>query len=130
MATVSCPPRTSAIELHVTSDANDLVRVQIEGRMAHRFDANDEEPLHAAFGWDTYSRRVILDLSEVSAIETSGLSWLLLINKRLDYFGGKLVVHSLPPVVRSLIRVLNLQAVLTIADDEAQAEAILAGGNG
>jgi anti-anti-sigma factor len=98
--------------------------------MAHRFDTNDEEPLHAAFGWDTYSRRVLLDLSEVSAIDTSGLSWLMLVNKRLDYFGGKLVVHSLSPVVRSLIRVLNLQAVLTIADDESEAESFLAGGNG
>jgi anti-anti-sigma factor len=128
MATITSRPRTDAIELHIMSDASDLVRVRIEGRMSHRFEAKDEEPLHAAFGWDTYSRRVMLDLSEVSAIDTSALSWLMLINKRLDYFGGKLVLHSLSPVVRSLIRVLNLQAVLTIADDEADAEAILAGG--
>lgn len=130
MATLISRPRTDAIELQITSDENDLVKVRIEGRMSHRFNANDEEPLHAAFGWDTYSRRVMLDLSEVSAIDTSGLSWLMLINKRLDYFGGKLVLHSLSPVVRSLIRVLNLQAVLIIAEDEATAEATLAGGKG
>ena len=129
MATILSSPPTGAIELQIISDASDLVKGRIEGRMAHRRDTNNEEPLHAAFGWDTYSRRVMLDLSEVSAIDTSGLSWLLLINKRLDYFGGKLVVHSLSPVVRSLIRVLNLQTVLTIAEDESHAEAILAGGN-
>ena len=129
MATLLSPRCTGAIELQITADDGFIVRAQIVGRMAHRFDASDEEPLHAALGYDTYNRRIMLDLSEVSAIDTSGLSWLLLVNKRLDYFAGKLVVYSLSPAVRSLLRVLNLQAVLTIANNEDAAEAILTGGN-
>lgn len=128
MSTLMCSPRSATIALEVLSEDGALIRTRIEGRMAHRFQSASDEPLVGALGFDAYSRQVLIDLSHVSTLDSSGVSWLLSTNKRMSRDGGKLVLHSLPPVVRNLVRVLKLHTVLTIAEDERAAAALLAGG--
>jgi hypothetical protein len=41
--------------------------------------------------------------------------------------GGRLVLHSLSPIAKNVIKVLNLQTVFTMADDIGKALSIVAG---
>jgi hypothetical protein len=80
-----------------------------------------DEPLAAAIGEHAYGRRVLLNLSSVTGMETSGINWLLTLQKRMDADGGRLVLHSLSPAARSVVRVLKLDCALKVAADESDA---------
>jgi anti-anti-sigma factor len=64
---------------------------------------------------------VLLNLSAVTGMDTSGVNWLLTLQKRMDAAGGRLVLHSLSPAARNVVRVLNLHCALRVAVDESDA---------
>lgn len=123
---LASPPQHS-LALHVAHDSGQVVRARVDGRMAHRFNAPHDEPLAISVGFDAYQRRVMLDLSGVTGMETSGINWLLTIRKRMASVGGRLVLHSLSPAVRNVVRVLKLQSILEIVADENDAQQLLTG---
>jgi anti-anti-sigma factor len=117
----------ASLALHVAADSGQIVRARVKGRLAHRFQAPFDEPLATTVGFDAYQRRVMLDLSAVTRMETSGISWLLTLRKRMQSVGGRLVLHSLSPAVRNVVRVLKLQSVLEIAANEKDAQQLITG---
>jgi len=64
---------------------------------------------------------MVVDLSEVASLDSSGVNWLLVSQKRSSEHGGKLVLHSLSPIANNVLKVLNLHAVFQIAGSEAEA---------
>lgn len=80
-----------------------------------------------ALGDDAYSQRLLFDMSEVEAIDSSGVNWLLGCQKKMRESGGRLVLHSLSPIARNVIRVLNLHTVFALAEDAAEAQTQLDG---
>ncbi len=80
-----------------------------------------DEPLAVAIGSEAYQRRVLLNLSAVTGMDTSGVNWLLTLQKRMDAAGGRLVLHSLSPAARNVVRVLKLHRALQVAVDETDA---------
>ena len=67
------------------------------------------------------------DLAGVDYIDSSGVSWLLVLHSRLQGGGGRLVVHSATPRVRTTFDLLNLGTVLHLARDEAEARTMARG---
>jgi anti-anti-sigma factor len=57
----------------------------------------------------------------VGAIDSSGVNWLLQRRSRFRQEGGRLVLHSLPPTIENVLKMLRMQRVLEIAEDEASA---------
>jgi anti-anti-sigma regulatory factor len=53
------------------------------------------------------------------------MGWLLLCNKRFREADGRLVIHSVPPVVLDVMKVMRLDRVLKLAEDEVAALAML-----
>ena len=47
-------------------------------------------------------------------------------HKRFRTDGGRLVLHSVPPMVAQVLRLLNLHTVLSIQPDQAAARALVA----
>jgi anti-anti-sigma factor len=80
-----------------------------------------DEPLSMAIGSEAYRRRVLLNLSAVTGMDTSGVNWLLTLQRRMNAVGGRLILHSLSPAVRTVVRVLNLHGALRVALDETDA---------
>jgi anti-sigma B factor antagonist len=72
---------------------------------------------------DVYTRRVLLDLSGTDYIDSTGVSWLLTCHKHCREGGGKLVLHSLTPLVKQVLQVLKLDRVLHVADNAEKARA-------
>ena len=104
-------PEAITDEHHVTDEPTDKMME------AERHD----EPLSMAIGSEAYQRRVLLNLSAVTGMDTSGVNWLLTLQKRMDAVGGRLILHSLSPAARSVVRVLNLHGALRVALDETDA---------
>lgn len=112
--------RKRGMKVTVLSENDDRVLLRVEGRVSQR-DVEVDDPFVDSLGEDAYSRRLVVDLSEVASLDSSGVNWLLVSQKRMHEHGGKLVLHSLSPIANNVLKVLNLHAVFQIADSEAAA---------
>src|SRR5215469_15868804 len=83
-----------------------------------------EDPLEQVLGKDCYGRKVVLSLQKSSFIDSAGIGWLVMCHKRFREAGGCLVLHSIPPMVDHVFRLLGLVDVLNMACDESHAEAL------
>ncbi len=66
--------------------------------------------------------RIILDLSGVSYMDSSGIGTLVEIKRRVERYKGSLILAALQPRVRSLFEITKLERFFAIAADVAEAE--------
>lgn len=92
-----------------------------------RLDAAAAQPLREALKGiiDRGRSRLVLDLSGVTFMDSSGLSVLVTTLKTARAAGGDVVLLGLTPTVRSLIQLTRLHRVFLIFDDESDAVAAL-----
>jgi len=64
---------------------------------------------------------LLLDFSDVSYIDSSGLATLIEYCRECGAYGGKLVLHSLEPKVKMVFELVRLNELFTICDDEQAA---------
>jgi anti-anti-sigma factor len=88
--------------------------LQCEGPITQ--EATFADPLRDQFGVDIYTKRIALDLSHASRIDSSGVSWLLACQRRFRENGGRMILAAVPPTVMDVFRVLSLDQSFTIAD--------------
>lgn len=110
------------MEIRIQSTDDNLVRIQLSGRITQDSRPDDGNPLAQAVGQDVYGRRVMLDMERVEFLDSSGIGWLLSMNRQFREQGGALALHSVPPLVANALKLLRLDEVLTIADDAREAE--------
>ncbi len=115
------------MQLSVLANDNQVVRLQLAGRVDQDVVNPDCERLREELGDDAYKRHVLLDMSDVEMLDSSGVAWLLAEHKRCREAGGKLVLHSLSLLARNVLRVLNMHLVLKIVADEDDAVQVLRG---
>ena len=77
------------------------------------------------FGVEVYSRPLLIDMSGTDFLDSSGIGWLLEQHKQFRSGKGKIILHSVPPMVSKVMQLMSLHRVLPIADDE-QAASLLA----
>ena len=111
------------MQLTLVSETEDLPRLQAKGRLVQSV-LEQSDPLRDALGGEDYSRDVLLNLSEVEYIDSSGIGWLLGRHKRYREAGGKLILHSASPMVLDVVKMLRLDAIFLLADDESTAAAL------
>ena len=109
------------MQLSLQSDDSGIVQVQVTGKVTQKHINPFSEPLSDLLGPDVYSRKVLLDMRGVDFLDSSGIGWLLVCHKRFREAGGKLVLHSPSPLARNVLKVLNMQLVFKVADDEDEA---------
>jgi len=122
----SLVPRKCGMKLTVQSENGDPILLRIEGRVSQR-DVEVHDPIVECLGENVYSRQLVVDLSEVASLDSSGVNWLLVAQKRMHEHGGKLVLHSLSPIANNVLKVLNLHTVFQVAGSEAAAIRMLEG---
>jgi anti-sigma B factor antagonist len=113
------------MQLNIVSNDGGVVRVQAGGQITQGALAANPEPLGVLLGEGGYGRRVALSLADATFLDSSGMGWLLLCNKRFREADGRLVIHSVPPVVLDVMKVMRLDRVLKLAEDEVAALAML-----
>jgi anti-anti-sigma factor len=102
------------------SQRDDITIVAVSGRITYSTLDPTTDPLAVQIP-DIYSRRAFFDLSGTEYIDSSGVSWLLLCHKRFREGGGKLVIHSINPLVKQVLAVLKLERVLHLAENAEKA---------
>ena len=75
-------------------------------------------------GAESLSRVILLDVSDCDRLDSAGIGWLIRLHRRCTDGGGRLIVHSMPPVVDKTLKLLNMGKVLSLAEDEAAARRI------
>ena len=96
--------------------------VKIEGRLDANFSLQVEDEIDRLLEQKTES--IILDLSGVTYLSSSGLRVLLSINKQTEGIGGLVLVNP-GDVVKKIIEVAELGDLLTQAKTAEEAMAIL-----
>jgi anti-anti-sigma factor len=71
-----------------------------------------------------FGRTVLLDLARTDYINSTGLSWLILVHKRVAGAGGRLVLHSLSEKAQATLDLVSLKSVLCVVPDEESALAL------
>ena len=126
MAALILAPRIPGMKLTIQSEQGDSILLNLEGRVSQR-DVELSDPLVDTLGANVYSRKVVMDMSEVASLDSSGVNWLLISQKKMREGGGQLVLHSLSPISMNVLKVLNLYTLLKLADSESAALRLLEG---
>lgn len=110
------------MKIKLAAEEGNLVKVHVSGPVTQRELSPVDEPLGDLLGTGGYSKQVLLDLADVSFLDSSGVGWLLTCHKRMKQSGGSLIIHSFSPIVSNVLRVLKLERVLQLAENVKAAE--------
>ena len=92
-----------------------VAQVRLAGRISQESISPFGDVFRDQLGADAYEQHVLVDMSGVEWLDSSGVSWLLSARRNFREHGGNIVLHSLPPLVHDVLRVLNLHKTFTIA---------------
>jgi anti-anti-sigma factor len=109
-------------------EKDDLLRIACEGNIARLLD-QERDPLRDLLGPNCYSRRVLLNMERVQAVDTSGITWLLGVVERFNRDKGRVVFYMVPPIVTQVLDFMRLSDSLPVAASE-QAALAFANGTG
>jgi anti-anti-sigma factor len=119
------------MRLFLTSEDDTATCVSCEGEISQlELPANVQNPLEQLLSEAGFARTVVMDLGPARFIDSSGIDWLLVSHKRFGENGGKLILHSVPPMIDQVLRLLQLDSLFTIKSDRAAALASAAGAKG
>jgi anti-anti-sigma factor len=111
------------MQLFLLSEDDNITSIACEGEVSQSlFDGGD--PLEDLLGTDGYTRVVLVDMEKTGYIDSSGIGWLLGCQRRFAAAGGRLILHTVPPMVEQVIHLLRLQSLLTIRRDLTAALAL------
>ncbi len=96
-------------------------RIQASGRITQHAIAVNGNAFVDTLGDDAYSKKVILGFEDVEHVDSSGVGWLLSSNRQFGKEGGKMVLYALPPSVKNVFGMLNLDRVISLAANEHDA---------
>ena len=109
------------MKVAIESKDPSAICVQVTGKITQHNISPFREPLSDLLGPDVSQGRVLLDMSEVEVLDSSGVSWLLSCHKKFRTSEGNLLLHSLSPSVSNVLKVLNLDTILAISDSKEAA---------
>ncbi len=111
----------SGMHLGVLADERDCLHLQCAGEIILPEFQPAQDPLLPFLGEARYSRRILLNLERATMLDTSGVTWLVCVHSSCKGAGGVLVLHSIPPRVAMVLKLLHLNDVLITAADAAAA---------
>lgn len=108
------------MEIRIDNDRSDeSCRISLSGTVSGPQGNTKAEPDHLVKV--SNGRPVLMSLADAEFVDSSGVGWLLQIDKRLQASGTRLHVHSIPPNIQQVFSMLKLNKVLTLCTDEADA---------
>jgi len=118
------------LEVKMLINDNDLVQLESSGTVSRDGWGLGTNPIEQACGPAVYSKKVLLSLASCRYLDSTGVEWLLRCHKRFAMAGGKLIIHSVAPVVSQILKIMRMDLVLNLAENETQARSLLEGAAG
>ncbi len=109
------------MRLTLLSHSEQLIRLECEGDITQYQFTPGRDPVQDLLGPYIYRQCVLLSLEKTTYIDSSGISWLISTHKQFERAGGRLILHTLTPMVQQVVQLLKLNTILTIAGSEADA---------
>lgn len=103
----------------VSSFDGRVATVELHGEVGTPADSGDL--LERLLGAESYGHTVLLDFSDVEYIGSTGIAWLLTCHRRFEREGGRLIMHSMPTIVRDVFFIMKLERYFNVADSKAEA---------
>ena len=101
-----------------------VVKFEVDGKLTFEDFRGDNNPLDDLAGDSWASRRVLINLSKITFMDSTAVGWLLNCNKRCKDGKGKLILHSTPPFVAQVFNMLRMGKTLALVADEPAALAL------
>ncbi|MGE0607162.1 MAG: STAS domain-containing protein [Pirellulales bacterium] len=115
--------------LKVVSQDGGVLRMELQGRICQQELAEVGDPFVALLGEDAYTWKLLLGLDRAESIDSLGVAWLLKCHKRFREDGGVMVLHSVPPTILHVIKILQLNKVFNLAESLAAAHTVATGAS-
>ncbi|HEY1376751.1 MAG TPA: STAS domain-containing protein [Gemmataceae bacterium] len=109
------------MRLTLISHTDQVTRLECEGEITQYALPKERDAFEDLLGPAIYRRQVLLNMEKTPYTDSSGISWLIGSHKRFERDGGRLIIHSVPPAVGQVLRLLKLNTLLHVAADEAEA---------
>jgi anti-anti-sigma factor len=110
------------MKLTILSNDDQVLHVQCADKITQEDFIGQADPLAGLIAHlGGFSRRVLLNLERATFIDSSGVSWLLICHKHFVQNGGRLVLHSVPPLVNQVLQLVRLPRIMNVASDAAAA---------
>ena len=97
------------MKLTVVAIEADVIRIQNEGEITQTDLRAGTDLIRSLLGLDCYARKVLLNLEKTPYIDSAGVGWMVMCHKRFKEEGGRLVLHSISPMVDQILRLLGLR---------------------
>jgi anti-anti-sigma factor len=117
------------MQLSIVGIEGQVCSLRSEGEIRLGDNRTQVDPIDGLLGASRNDRTILLDLSRTTYIDSSGVGWLVKHHKLANEANGKLILHSVPPQVQSILKLLHLQSIFHVVDDEKAAKAMAAGEN-
>ena len=114
------------MQLCVRSDDGPVLHVGLGGRLNLAVLAEQQEALSELLEGG-YGRTVLLDMADAELVDSAGMSWLVVQHKRFCDAGGKFAIHSVPFTILETLKVMRLDQVLNVANNESEARHLVQG---
>ena len=118
------------MRLSLVRDEGDVVLVEAEGSLTASALTYPIDPLAELLTDQVYGRKVMISFAGATMIDSSGLGWLVVCQKRFKQAGGTMVLYELSPMVRQTIQIVRLDRVLQLAETLTEARRRLDGAAG
>jgi anti-anti-sigma factor len=116
------------MKLSLRSEEGGICRLQTEGEIRFSEQPRDPRQVEVLLGPGGYGRKILLDLQNTPYIDSSGVSWLVSFHKHCQEAGGILVLHSVPPPIMAILKLLHMDRYLKVVEDEPAARVLALGG--
>src|SRR5262245_39039468 len=109
-------PRVLTVKAWATDDGMDFVT------LAGDLDSSSGEPLSATLaGLTGVARRVVVDVSELEFVDSSGVKMLVAAARAVEDAGGSFVLAAPTGSVRRVFQILHLDQVVAVVDNRSAA---------
>jgi anti-anti-sigma factor len=115
------------MKLTLVSNENEIARILNEGDITQMDFRAGTDLVEKLLGEDGYSCKVLLSLEQTPFIDSAGFGWLMMCHKNFRNNGGKLVIHSIPPTIAQVLKLMGMSDILNLAADATEAEAVARG---
>jgi anti-anti-sigma factor len=109
------------MRLNLISHNDQITRLECEGDVTYTHVTPEKNPLEEVLGSTIWHRCILLSLEKTTYIDSSGVSWLLHAHRQSQRSGGRLILHSLSPMVEQVLRLLKLLNLFTVSANEPEA---------
>jgi len=113
------------LQLRVQSEA-EFLKVDFIGQLSREGWPLGFDPFIEHCGENVFASKVLVNLSQLNYWDSSGLSWLVVSNKRFQNDGGALILHSASSLTRRFLELMRVDKILQIAADEPAARRLAA----